>query len=181
VASQSREQCAELGRGLSFGSVADQYERYRLSDPDELVPWWCSRQDGPPAPRLRVGAGAGMRRHRHRHRRPCLFASQSIGVIALDPTPRWIRRPQQGLVPRGACAVRHAGRAHILGRVRSRRRRAGALRRRSMGRPPPVVGRGCDPRRRPHRHRVARPALHHDDEGRGFPLESGHRLGVPSC
>jgi len=77
VTSQRGEQANELVRGLSFGSVANQYERYRLDYPDELVDAVLQYAGGPLRSALEVGAGTGKATR--------LFASRGIEVTALEP------------------------------------------------------------------------------------------------
>ncbi len=77
MASQPSEQSAELVRGLSFGSVANQYERYRLDYPDELVDVVVQYAGRPLRSALEVGAGTGKATR--------LLASRGIEVTALEP------------------------------------------------------------------------------------------------
>lgn len=77
MTSQRGEQANELVRGLSFGSVANQYERYRLDYPDELVDAVLQYAGGPLRSALEVGAGTGKATR--------LFASRGIEVTALEP------------------------------------------------------------------------------------------------
>jgi SAM-dependent methyltransferase len=65
------------GRGLSFGSAAEQYERYRLDYPDELVDAVLEYAKRPVRLALDVGAGTGKATR--------LFASRGIEVTALEP------------------------------------------------------------------------------------------------
>ncbi len=64
-------------RGLSFGSVADQYERYRLGYPDEVVDAVLQYAGRPLRSALEVGAGTGKATR--------LFAARGIHVTALEP------------------------------------------------------------------------------------------------
>jgi len=64
-------------RGLSFGSVADQYERYRLDYTDEVVDAVQQYAGRPLRSALEVGAGTG--------KATCLFAARGIHVTALEP------------------------------------------------------------------------------------------------
>lgn len=67
------------GRGLSFGSVADEYERYRTGYPDELVDVVRQYAGGPLRTALEIGAGTGKATR--------LFASAGVEVTALEPDP----------------------------------------------------------------------------------------------
>lgn len=71
------ERSADLIRGLSFGSVANQYERYRLNYPDELVHAVAQYAGRPLRFALEVGAGTGKATR--------LFASRGMEVTALEP------------------------------------------------------------------------------------------------
>jgi len=62
---------------LSFGSVANQYERYRLDYPDEVVDVVVRYAGAPLRSALEVGAGTGKATR--------LFASRGIAVTALEP------------------------------------------------------------------------------------------------
>lgn len=64
-------------RGLSFGSIADQYERYRLDYPDEVVEVVQHYAGRPLRSALEVGAGTGKATR--------LFAARGIHVTALEP------------------------------------------------------------------------------------------------
>lgn len=79
-------------RGLSFGSIAAQYERYRLDYPDEVVDA-VQRYAGRPRSRaLEVGAGTGKASR--------LFAGRGIHVTALEPDAEMaevLRRTCRGL------------------------------------------------------------------------------------
>ncbi len=77
MTSESDEQVTELIRGLSFGSVADHYERYRLSYPDELVDSVVQYAGRPLRAALEIGAGTGKATR--------LFVSRGIQVTALEP------------------------------------------------------------------------------------------------
>ena len=77
MTSERGEQATEPIRGLSFGSVAKQYERYRLDYPDELVDSVVQYGGGLPRQALEVGAGTGTATR--------LFASRGIQVTALEP------------------------------------------------------------------------------------------------
>ncbi len=71
------EPSAERVRSLSFGSTADQYERYRLDYPDELLDAVVEYAELPLRSALEVGADTGKATR--------LFASQGIAVTALEP------------------------------------------------------------------------------------------------
>jgi len=71
------EPTAQLKRSLSFGSVADQYERYRLDYPDGLVDMVLQYAQRPVHLALDVGAGTGKATR--------LFAARGIAVTALEP------------------------------------------------------------------------------------------------
>lgn len=73
------EGTAQSARGLSFGSVADQYERYRLGYHDGLVEAVLHYAGRPVHSALEVGAGTG--------KAPRLFASHGMKVTALEPDP----------------------------------------------------------------------------------------------
>jgi len=64
-------------RGLSFGSIADQYERYRLDYADEVVDAVQRYAGRPLRFALEVGAGTGKATR--------LFAARGIHVTALEP------------------------------------------------------------------------------------------------
>lgn len=83
MASNGDGQPARLIRALSFGSVADQYERYRLGYPEELVDSVVSYAGGPLRYALEVGAGTGKATR--------LFASRGIAVTALEPDAHMAR------------------------------------------------------------------------------------------
>jgi len=76
VATRRDEQSSDVVRGLSFGSVANQYERYRLDYPGELVDVVVRYAGAPLRSALVVGAGTGKATR--------LFASRGIAVTALD-------------------------------------------------------------------------------------------------
>jgi len=77
VATRRDEQSSDVVRGLSFGSVANQYERYRLDYPGELVDVVVRYAGAPLRSALEVGAGTGKATR--------LFASRGIAVTALEP------------------------------------------------------------------------------------------------
>ena len=64
-------------RALSFGSVALEYERYRLGYPSELVDVVLDYAERPVHSALEVGAGTGKATR--------LFAGRGIAVTALEP------------------------------------------------------------------------------------------------
>ena len=70
-------------RGLSFGSVAERYERYRLDYPDELVDAILQYAGRPVRSALEVGAGTGKATR--------LFASRGMDVTALEPDAEMAR------------------------------------------------------------------------------------------
>ncbi|HEY8318424.1 MAG TPA: methyltransferase domain-containing protein [Amnibacterium sp.] len=67
-------------RNLSFGSVAADYERYRLEYPDDVVDAVLRSAGGPVRSALEVGAGTGKATRR--------FAARGLAVTALEPDPR---------------------------------------------------------------------------------------------
>lgn len=81
MASKRSEQSTELVQALSFGSVANQYERYRLDYPDELVDAVVQYAGGPVRTALEVGAGTGTGTGKATR----LFASRGIEVTVLEP------------------------------------------------------------------------------------------------
>ncbi len=79
-------------RGLSFGSVADQYERYRLDYPNEVVDTVLRYAGRPLRSALEVGAGTGKATR--------LFAARGIHVTALEPDAKMahvLERTTRGL------------------------------------------------------------------------------------
>ena len=79
-------------RGLSFGSVADSYERYRLDYPDDVVDAVLRYAGRPVRAAVEVGPGTGKATR--------LFASRGIAVTAVEPDPdmaRVLRRNVVGL------------------------------------------------------------------------------------
>lgn len=81
-----------LARGLTFGSVAELYERYRPGYPDELVSVVLHHADRPIRSALEVGAGTGKATR--------VFASRGIEVTALEPDREMaqvLRRTTRGL------------------------------------------------------------------------------------
>lgn len=83
MTSKRDEQPPELIRALSFGSVADHYERYRLGYPEELVDSVLQYAGGPLHFALEIGAGTGKATR--------LFASRGIEVTALEPDAEMAR------------------------------------------------------------------------------------------
>jgi len=79
-------------RGLSFGSVAESYERYRLSYPKELVNIVLGYAERPVGGALEVGAGTGKATR--------LFGARGIEVTALEPDAdmvQMLKRTTHGL------------------------------------------------------------------------------------
>jgi len=68
---------------LSFGSVAELYERYRLDYPGEIVDAVVRHAGRPVRSALEVGAGTGKATR--------LFASRGIEVTALEPNAAMAR------------------------------------------------------------------------------------------
>ncbi|MER7555356.1 class I SAM-dependent methyltransferase [Nocardioides sp. NPDC126508] len=66
-----------MERGLSFGAVAEDYERYRPGYPDELVTLVREVADGPVRRAIEIGAGTGKATR--------TFAAAGIEVVATDP------------------------------------------------------------------------------------------------
>lgn len=66
-------------RALSFGSVAEAYERFRLGYPEELVDEVLAYAGRPIGTALEIGAGTGKATR--------VFASRGIAVTATDPDP----------------------------------------------------------------------------------------------
>ena len=64
-------------RGLTFGRVAEGYERYRLDYPDEIADEVLRFADRPVRVALEIGAGTGKATR--------LFASRGVAVTALEP------------------------------------------------------------------------------------------------
>jgi SAM-dependent methyltransferase len=67
-------------RGLSFGSAAEAYERYRAGYPDELADLVISKSASPPTTAVEIGAGTGKATR--------LFAGRGISVTAVEPDPK---------------------------------------------------------------------------------------------
>lgn len=64
-------------RALSFGSVAEDYERFRPGYPDELVPLIVAVADGPVERAVEIGAGTGKATR--------VVARTGIAVTAVEP------------------------------------------------------------------------------------------------
>ncbi|HET6627260.1 MAG TPA: class I SAM-dependent methyltransferase [Nocardioidaceae bacterium] len=64
-------------RALSFGSVAERYERYRLGYPNELLDAVLRYVERPVCTALEIGAGTGKATR--------LFAARGVEVTALEP------------------------------------------------------------------------------------------------
>jgi SAM-dependent methyltransferase len=82
----------EPDRGLRFGSVAEEYERYRPGYPKELVPLVVAAADGPVERAIEVGAGTGKATR--------VVAGAGIAVTAVEPDPAMLavlRRECAGL------------------------------------------------------------------------------------
>lgn len=77
VRTSGEEAAAQLVRALSFGSVAEQYERYRPSYHEELVDVVFRHAARPVHSALEVGAGTGKATR--------LFAARGVQVTALEP------------------------------------------------------------------------------------------------
>lgn len=77
MAGPSRERASQPVRALSFGSVAEQYERYRPGYPDELLDVVFQYAARPVCSAVEVGAGTG--------KATCLFAGHGVHVTALEP------------------------------------------------------------------------------------------------
>ncbi len=86
------ERTSGVVRGLSFGSIADKYERYRLDYPDEVVDAVQQYAGRPLRSALEVGAGTGKATR--------LFAARGIHVTALEPDAEMahvLRRTTRGM------------------------------------------------------------------------------------
>lgn len=79
VTSRRDEASSGRVRGLSFGSVAEQYERFRLGYPQELVDAVIRYAGKPVRCALEIGAGT--------EKATRLFASRGVEVTALEPDP----------------------------------------------------------------------------------------------
>lgn len=66
-------------RGLTFGSVAEDYERYRLGYPDEILDRIRDHATRPVRTAVEIGAGTGKATR--------LFAEAGIAVTAIEPDP----------------------------------------------------------------------------------------------
>jgi SAM-dependent methyltransferase len=69
----------DVERALSFGSVAEAYERYRLGYPDELVDAMLGHAGRPVRSALEVGAGTGKATR--------VVAARDVEVVAVEPDP----------------------------------------------------------------------------------------------
>lgn len=81
-------------RGVPFGEMAEEYDRWRPSYPDAAVDWLAPRV---PASVVEIGAGTG--------RLTSLLAARGLEVDAVEPDPR-MRAVLQRNVPGARC---HAG------------------------------------------------------------------------
>ncbi|HTW18794.1 MAG TPA: class I SAM-dependent methyltransferase [Mycobacteriales bacterium] len=72
----------ESGRALSFGSVAQAYERFRLGYPDELFDTVVTYAGRPIRTALEIGAGTGKATR--------LFAARGVVVTATEPDPEML-------------------------------------------------------------------------------------------
>ena len=82
------------GRALSFGSVAEAYERYRPGYPDEVVDIVLDYAGHPLATALEIGAGTGKATR--------AFAAHGVSVTATDPDAAMLaelRAQAAGAVP----------------------------------------------------------------------------------
>jgi len=70
-------------RSLSFGSAAEQCERYRLGNPDDVVDAVLEFAGRPVHSALEIGAGTGKATHP--------FAARGIAVTALEPDAEMAR------------------------------------------------------------------------------------------
>ncbi|HEX8495958.1 MAG TPA: class I SAM-dependent methyltransferase [Actinomycetales bacterium] len=83
---------AQPPRALTFGSVAEAYERHRLGYPDEVVDEVLRYAGRPVGNAVEIGAGTG--------KATTLFASRGIDVTAVEPDAdmaRVLRRTTTGL------------------------------------------------------------------------------------
>ncbi|HEU0102415.1 MAG TPA: methyltransferase domain-containing protein [Mycobacteriales bacterium] len=83
MAGQRSERVGPGSRGLSFGSVAELYERYRPGYPDDVVDAVLRYAGRPVRTAVEVGAGTGKATR--------LFASRGIAVTAVEPDPDMAR------------------------------------------------------------------------------------------
>lgn len=95
------ENPAQTVRSLSFGSVAESYERYRLGYPGEVVDAVLAYAGCPVSSAVEVGAGTGKATR--------LFASHGIAVTALGPDPGMARVLAH--TTRGRSSLSRTGRA----------------------------------------------------------------------
>lgn len=89
----------DMGRALSFGQVAEEYDRWRPSYPDAAVDWLA-----PPAPArvADVGAGTG--------KLTSLLLARGLTVEAVEPDPRMLavlarNNPDARLHPRDSASL----------------------------------------------------------------------------
>ena len=66
-------------RGLTFGSAAEQYERYRPGYPQEVVDLVLTAGGRPPTRAVEIGAGTGKATR--------LIAMHGVAVLAVEPDP----------------------------------------------------------------------------------------------
>ncbi|MBB1151560.1 class I SAM-dependent methyltransferase [Amycolatopsis sp. DR6-1] len=78
-------------RALSFGAVAEEYERYRPGYPAELAEKVLDYAGAPVADALEIGAGTGKATR--------LFAGRGIAVTATDPDPAMLAELRKHLPP----------------------------------------------------------------------------------
>ncbi|WP_225849048.1 trans-aconitate 2-methyltransferase [Streptomyces sp. HPF1205] len=86
-------------RSLSFGVVAQAYERFRPGYPPELFDRVAAYAGGPPRTALEIGAGTGKATR--------LFAGRGVAVTATEPDAAMLRE-LAGHVPAGVRTVRAA-------------------------------------------------------------------------
>lgn len=70
---------SEPGRGLTFGSAAEDYERYRPGYPQEVADLVVTTGRGPATTAIEIGAGTGKATR--------LIAAQGVAVTAVEPDP----------------------------------------------------------------------------------------------
>lgn len=73
------ESAEQPGRGLTFGSAAEAYERFRLGYPAALVDRIVGHAKGPVRSALEIGAGTGKATR--------MFTAAGVRVTALEPDP----------------------------------------------------------------------------------------------
>jgi SAM-dependent methyltransferase len=86
-------------RALSFGAVADAYERFRPGYPQEVLDLLLTYADHPLRTALEIGAGTGKATR--------LFAQSGMAVTATDPDPAMLAELRKH-VPAGVTTVRAA-------------------------------------------------------------------------